>query len=68
MKDKKTQLEMARKGIILAPVCSGADGGMVLAGRALYQFYHPICHQLPDRTIFLGGHPMATCVRCSSVM
>ncbi len=54
-------------GIILAPLCSGADGGAALAGRALYQFYHPICHQLPDRTIFLGGHPMATCVRCSSI-
>ncbi len=54
-------------GIILAPLCSAAGGGAALAGHALYEFYHPICHQIPDRSLFLAGQPLGVCVRCSSI-
>jgi len=30
----------------------------------LYFFYHPICHQLPGRSFFLWGFPLAVCQRC----
>ncbi len=54
-------------GIILAPLCSTAGGDTAAVGRALYQFYHPICHQIPDRSMFLAGHPLGVCARCSSI-
>lgn len=54
-------------GIILAPICTAAGGDAAVMGQALMQFYHPICHQLPDRSIFVSGYPMGVCVRCSSI-
>ena len=30
----------------------------------LYAFFHPVCHQLPDRSFACFGHPLAVCHRC----
>jgi uncharacterized membrane protein len=30
----------------------------------LYLFYHPVCHQLSERSFFLLGYPLAVCHRC----
>jgi uncharacterized membrane protein len=54
-------------GIVLAPLCCAESGNAVDVGQALYQFYHPICHQLPERSLFLAGHPLGVCSRCTSI-
>ncbi len=54
-------------GILLAPMCTAAGGDGAVVGRALYAFYHPICHQIPSRSYFVAGHPLGVCVRCSSI-
>jgi uncharacterized membrane protein len=54
-------------GILLAPLCVAEGGGAAVVGRALYAFYHPICHQISDRSFFIAGHPAGVCVRCSSI-
>jgi uncharacterized membrane protein len=54
-------------GILLAPLCTAEGGNAAVPGRALYQVYHPICHQLSDRSIIVAGHPMGVCTRCSSI-
>lgn len=33
----------------------------------LYRLFSTICHQLPDRSWFLQGHPLAVCIRCSAI-
>jgi uncharacterized membrane protein len=54
-------------GILLAPVCTAAGGDGATVGQALYQFYQPICHQIPERSFSVAAHPLGVCVRCSSI-
>jgi uncharacterized membrane protein len=54
-------------GILLAPLCVAEGGSAAPLGRAFYQVYHGICHQTPDRSFHLLGHPLGVCVRCSSI-
>lgn len=48
-------------GALLAPWARSK--GWVGAGY-LYTFYAPACHQLPDRSFFCWGEPLAACHRC----
>lgn len=50
--------------IILAPFL-GASTSPISA--VVYQFFHPICHQLPARSFYLFGEKLAVCSRCSSI-
>lgn len=38
-----------------------------MIGGWLYQFFHPICHQLEGRSLHVFGKPLAVCTRCSSI-
>ena len=51
--------------ITLAPIAM--ENGWVGLSAPLYRFYSFICHQLPERSIFLDGHPLAVCSRCFGV-
>jgi len=46
-------------------------GAILLAPAAalesVYAFFSLICHQLPDRTWHIDGHPLAVCIRCTSI-
>lgn len=33
----------------------------------LYALFHPICHQIPERSFWLFGHPLAVCHRCTGL-
>ena len=33
----------------------------------VYRSFHPICHQLPERSFHLFGERLAVCSRCSSI-
>ncbi len=33
----------------------------------IFLFFSPICHQNPDRSFHLMGHPLAVCSRCSGI-
>jgi len=30
-------------------------------------FFSPVCHQAPDRSLHLLGHPLAVCARCTGI-
>jgi len=30
----------------------------------LYAFFHPVCHQIPERSVHCFGQPLAVCHRC----
>jgi uncharacterized membrane protein len=50
-------------------VPSFADGGDAqkhLAG-VVRIFFSPICHQIPERSFFINGHPLAVCARCTGI-
>ena len=53
--------------LLLAPVFAASTGLPGVIGAVIYQFFHPICHQLSERSFQLFGHPLAVCARCSSI-
>lgn len=48
--------------IVIAPVTSGSG-----PGNSIYTFFSYICHQMPERSLHLDGHPLAVCSRCFGV-
>src|SRR5512147_2295581 len=54
-------------GLLLAPACTTAGGDLAPIGEALFGFYRPICHQIPERSISILGSVMGVCSRCSSI-
>lgn len=48
--------------IVAAPLLAGSP-----AGQTLYQSFHQICHQLPERSFHLEGEKLGVCARCSSI-
>jgi len=50
--------------ILLAPVLRSRSSE---AAPFLYALFSPICHQIPGRSFFLRGFPMAVCGRCLGI-
>lgn len=52
-------------GAIAPPLLSrqGEQG----AARVVFEVYRSFCHQLPHRTLFVFGEPMAVCARCAAL-
>jgi uncharacterized membrane protein len=53
--------------LVLPPLLLSAGGAWGVAGIALYQPFHTICHQLAERSIYVLGAPLAVCMRCSAI-
>ncbi|MEW6328864.1 MAG: DUF2085 domain-containing protein [Candidatus Micrarchaeota archaeon] len=51
--------------VLLAPYLMSA-GNRDAAG-ALYAFFSPTCHQIPERSLFVFGYKMAVCARCAGI-
>jgi uncharacterized membrane protein len=49
-----------------APLLS-AHGRFPILASIAYLFFAPVCHQRPDRSFYLLGHPLAVCHRCSGI-
>jgi uncharacterized membrane protein len=41
--------------------------GHHVSGWAIYQLFAPLCHQIPERSFYVAGHPLAVCARCAGV-
>jgi uncharacterized membrane protein len=52
-------------GIVAAPLL--AAGSHSLPGGLLYLSFAQVCHQIPERSFFLRGHPIAVCHRCAGI-
>jgi uncharacterized membrane protein len=51
--------------IVLAPVLRSR--GHAGAAAFLYSVFAPVCHQIPGRSFFVCGFPLAVCARCLGV-
>jgi uncharacterized membrane protein len=51
--------------IIAAPVAL-ANGNASVA-QVIYQAFGHVCHQIPERSFFIAGHPFAVCSRCTGI-
>ncbi len=50
--------------IILAPLLAATSSSL---STLAYQFFHPVCHQLQERSFTLFGEKLAVCSRCFSI-
>ena len=50
-------------GLTVAAPLLRARGASVLA-LLVYQFFHAACHQMPERSFYVAGYPLAVCARC----
>ncbi len=53
--------------IVLAPLFAAEGGMFALPAEFVYRMFHPICHQLRERSFTLLDQPFAACVRCSTI-
>jgi len=51
--------------ISVAPVAAATNHPQV--AQFTYQLFHFLCHQLPERSYFIVGHPLAVCARCVGI-
>lgn len=51
--------------VLLAPLLKAA--GWAVAARVVYQCFHAICHQMPERSFHIAGFPLAVCARCTGL-
>lgn len=50
---------------LVAPLLSVSTNSVIaLSGSIIYFFMDPVCHQLPERSIFINQIPMPVCGRC----
>jgi len=51
--------------IVGAPVAMANDHALVAL--TIYRGFSKVCHQLPERSFFIAGYPVAVCARCSGL-
>jgi uncharacterized membrane protein len=53
-------------GLILgAPLA--LSSGHAFAALTIYRSFSYVCHQIPERSFFIAGHPFAVCSRCTGL-
>lgn len=51
--------------ILAAPLA--LDSGHTLLSLTIYGAFSYVCHQIPERSFFIAGHPFAVCARCTGI-
>ena len=54
--------------IIMAPILKSSDiNSLNHISGYLYFLFEPVCHQIPERSLFLSSEPLAVCTRCFAI-
>ena len=51
--------------VALAPVLRAE--GWAAAAQLVYLGFHAVCHQIPERSFYIGEFPLAVCARCAGL-
>ena len=51
--------------VVVAPVARAH--GHTLSAFFIYEMFGRVCHQIPERSFQLAGHPLAVCARCTGI-
>ncbi len=51
--------------IVGAPIALANDHPAIAL--TIYRGFSKVCHQLPERSFFIAGHPFAVCARCTGL-
>lgn len=61
-----TMLLVAVVGLLFAAPLELA-GGHETPALIIYQAFSRVCHQIPERSFYIAGHPLAVCARCTGL-
>lgn len=61
-----TALAFAVVALMLAAPLASSSGRGKLA-HSVYEGFRVVCHQMPERSYYLSGHPLAVCARCAGL-
>ncbi|MDQ5835666.1 MAG: DUF2085 domain-containing protein [Acidobacteriota bacterium] len=53
-------------GMIVGAPLARARGSLLLS-QVFYEFFRPACHQMPERSFYVAGYPLAVCARCTGL-
>ncbi len=53
-------------GVVVGAPLALANGYETTA-RTIYSGLRHVCHQIPERSFFIAGHPLAVCARCTGI-
>jgi len=53
-------------GLLIAAPLAQANGVLWLSF-VVYETFSHVCHQIPERSFFIAGHPLAVCARCTGL-
>lgn len=51
--------------IVIAPLALAHNHD--LSALVIYKSFSRFCHQIPERSFFIDGHPFAVCARCTGI-
>ncbi|HEY0080152.1 MAG TPA: DUF2085 domain-containing protein [Pyrinomonadaceae bacterium] len=58
-------------GLLFVASITGAPlalaGGHTFYAEVIYRGFRFACHQMPERSFYLAGHPLAVCARCTGI-
>jgi uncharacterized membrane protein len=54
-------------GILVAPLWAESGGVLGAVSGFFYKFYSYSCHQIPERSYYLGEHVFGVCSRCTAI-
>lgn len=57
---------LAFVGLIFSAPLALSEGRVFFA-QAVYRGFHLACHQIPERSFYLAGYPLAVCARCAGI-
>ncbi len=52
---------------LAASVCLAATGAGPAHWTVVQILFHALCHQIPERSLWIAGAPMAVCARCAGI-
>lgn len=54
--------------VFFAPIMAASNHAFLqILGGGVYFFMDPVCHQLPERSLFIDGWPLPVCGRCTTI-
>ena len=64
-------LVVALLALLFIAIVAGAPiaiaNGYEAIGNTIYLNFRHLCHQIPERSFFISGHPFAVCARCTGI-
>ena len=64
---KTVEAQVIGKQLLRSGTSVGAHYREAKRARSTAEFFHAVCHQIPERSFQIAGYPLAVCARCTGL-